>query len=60
MTHDGPAYVGEEYPISVIVTNDDDRALEVHMDVLLQPTEADDAGASYHPLFLCHLSDHGQ
>jgi hypothetical protein len=44
LSHDGPAYIGEEYPIVVSVINNDTRALDVHLDVLLQPSEADDAG----------------
>ena len=39
-----PAYIGEDYPILIDITNTDDRSLEVTLDVLLQPTEVDDAG----------------
>ncbi|KAL1746670.1 Gryzun, putative trafficking through golgi-domain-containing protein [Schizophyllum fasciatum] len=38
-----PAYIGEDYPIVIDITNTDDRSLEVTLDVLLQPTEVDDA-----------------
>ncbi|KAI5826272.1 hypothetical protein K523DRAFT_419385 [Schizophyllum commune Tattone D] len=38
-----PAYIGEDYPILIDITNTDDRSLEVTLDVLLQPTEVDDA-----------------
>lgn len=43
--HPAPAYVDEEYPIAINITNTDDRTFEVVLDVLLQPTEIDDAGA---------------
>ncbi|KAI0034857.1 Gryzun, putative trafficking through golgi-domain-containing protein, partial [Vararia minispora EC-137] len=42
-THPSPAYLDEEYPIVVNVTNTDDRSFDVLLDVLLQPTEIDDA-----------------
>lgn len=45
ISHDGPAYIGEEFPIDINITNEDDRELEVVLDVLLQPTEIDEAGA---------------
>ena len=47
ITHHGPAYLGEEFPIEIEVTNGDDRELEVVLDVLLQPTEIDEAGACF-------------
>jgi trafficking protein particle complex subunit 11 len=34
----------EEYPILIDITNTDDRDMEVVVDVLLQPTDIDDAG----------------
>ncbi|KAI0359646.1 hypothetical protein OH77DRAFT_1587090 [Trametes cingulata] len=43
ISHDGPAYIGEEFPIEVNITNEDDRELDVVLDVLLQPTEVDEA-----------------
>ncbi|KAJ6631526.1 Gryzun, putative trafficking through golgi-domain-containing protein [Mycena sp. CBHHK59/15] len=41
LTHKAPAYLNEDYPIVIEVTNADDRELEVVADVLLQPTEID-------------------
>ncbi|TRM69045.1 Gryzun, putative trafficking through golgi-domain-containing protein [Schizophyllum amplum] len=38
-----PAYIDEDYPVVIDVTNTFDRALEVTLDVLLQPAEIDDA-----------------
>ena len=56
ISHDGPAYIGEEFPIEVDVTNTDDRELDVTVDVLLQPTEIDEAGASsIYSLYGCAL-----
>ncbi|KAI0776280.1 Gryzun, putative trafficking through golgi-domain-containing protein [Trametes elegans] len=43
ISHDGPAYIGEEFPIDINITNEDDRDLDVVLDVLLQPTEIDEA-----------------
>ncbi|KAG7449712.1 uncharacterized protein BT62DRAFT_1002032 [Guyanagaster necrorhizus] len=43
LTHHSPACIDEVYPISIEVTNADNRELEVTMDILLQPTEVDDA-----------------
>lgn len=42
--HNSPAYLDEDYPIVIDITNADDRELDVVVDVLLQPTEIDDAG----------------
>jgi len=39
-----PAFLDEEYPIVIKITNDDDRALDVILDILLQPSEIDEAG----------------
>jgi hypothetical protein len=44
LVHQAPAYLDEEYPIAIDITNMDDRPLEVVVDVLLQPTEIDHAG----------------
>ena len=44
-SHHEPALLDEAYPIVVEITNTDDRALDVVVDVLLQPTEVDEAGA---------------
>ncbi|KAI9511510.1 Gryzun, putative trafficking through golgi-domain-containing protein [Russula earlei] len=41
--HQSPAYLDEEYPIVIGVNNEDDRPLDVLLDVLLQPTEIDEA-----------------
>ncbi|KAF9560978.1 hypothetical protein CPC08DRAFT_817945 [Agrocybe pediades] len=41
--HHAPAYLDEDYPIEVEVTNIDTRELDVVLNVLLQPTEIDDA-----------------
>ncbi|OCH86086.1 hypothetical protein OBBRIDRAFT_890731 [Obba rivulosa] len=43
LAHHAPAYLGEEYPIVVEVCNTDERELDMVMDVLLQPTEYDEA-----------------
>ncbi|KAK0494835.1 Gryzun, putative trafficking through golgi-domain-containing protein [Armillaria luteobubalina] len=43
LTHHAPACIDEVYPIVIEVTNADNRELEVTMDLLLQPTEVDDA-----------------
>ncbi|KAI0365604.1 hypothetical protein BV20DRAFT_1056347 [Pilatotrama ljubarskyi] len=43
ISHDGPAYIGEEFPIEINIANEDDRELDVVLDVLLQPTEVDEA-----------------
>ena len=48
LIHQSPAYLDEEYPIVISVINEDDRPLDVLLDVLLQPTEIDEAGASDH------------
>ena len=42
--HDAPAYLDQDYPITVEVTNNDIRDLGVVVNILLQPTEIDDAG----------------
>ncbi len=46
LSHNGPAYLSEEFPIEINVTNNDDRELAIVVDVLLHPTEIDEAGAS--------------
>ncbi|KAI9441462.1 Foie gras liver health family 1-domain-containing protein [Lactarius indigo] len=38
-----PAYLDEEYPIVINITNEDVRALDVILDILLQPSEIDEA-----------------
>ena len=42
--HDAPAYLDQDYPITIEVTNIDVRDLGVVVNILLQPTEIDDAG----------------
>ena len=49
LSHNGPAYIGEEFPIEINVTNHDERELAIIVDVLLQPTEIDEAGTSRNP-----------
>jgi hypothetical protein len=44
LMHQTPAYLDEEYPIVISITNEDDRALDVILDILLQPSEIDEAG----------------
>ena len=44
LTHDAPAYLDEAYPVTIEVTNADDRTLEVVADILLQPSEIEGAG----------------
>lgn len=44
LVHQSPAYLDEEYPIVINIINEDDRPLDVLLDVLLQPTEIDEAG----------------
>ncbi|KAH9942206.1 Foie gras liver health family 1-domain-containing protein [Epithele typhae] len=43
IVHEGPAYLGEEFPIEINVTNVDDRELDVVVDVLLQPSDIDES-----------------
>ncbi|KAF8663656.1 hypothetical protein AX16_000898 [Volvariella volvacea WC 439] len=43
VSHQTPAYLNEEFPILLDITNDDEQELEVILDVLLQPTEIDEA-----------------
>lgn len=51
--HHSPAYLDENYPITIEVTNADIKNLEVVLDVLLQPTDVDGAGKpSVYPLAL--------
>ncbi|KDQ50908.1 hypothetical protein JAAARDRAFT_41691 [Jaapia argillacea MUCL 33604] len=41
LTHQEPAYLDEEYPIVIDITNTDDRDLDIMVDVLLHPAEID-------------------
>lgn len=43
LSHQAPALLDEEYPIVIEITNIDERHLDVVIDVLLQPTEVDQA-----------------
>ncbi|PCH35565.1 glutathione transferase omega-1 [Wolfiporia cocos MD-104 SS10] len=43
ISYNSPAYLGEEFPIVINVTNADDREMDVVVDALLQPTEVDEA-----------------
>lgn len=45
VTHHAPAYLGEEFPVTVDVTNVDDRDFDVVVDVLLHPLEVEHASA---------------
>ncbi|KAF9228502.1 hypothetical protein BS17DRAFT_773840 [Gyrodon lividus] len=42
-SHQELALLDEEYPITIEITNNDDRHLDVDVDVLLQPAEVDEA-----------------
>lgn len=50
-SHQEPALLDEAYSIVVEITNKDDRVLDLVVDVLLQPTEVDEAGVSQRALF---------
>ena len=43
LSHPTPAYLDEEYPVTISVTNVDDHDLSIVVDILLQPAE-DDTG----------------
>lgn len=45
ITHSGPAYLDEECPITIKITNVDDKVLDVTFDVMLHPPEDDSSGA---------------
>ncbi|KAI0724685.1 Gryzun, putative trafficking through golgi-domain-containing protein [Fomitopsis betulina] len=47
VTYNAPAYIGEEFPIVIDVSNQDDKELEMVVDALLQPTEYDELGENY-------------
>jgi hypothetical protein len=42
--HEDPAYLDQDYPITIEVTNIDIRDLDIVVNILLQPTEIDHAG----------------
>ena len=55
-SHHSPAYLDEQYPIVVNITNNDERELAISLDVLLQP--GDDGSGEYYPsLVLGQKSD---
>ncbi|KAG6920032.1 hypothetical protein DXG01_010100 [Tephrocybe rancida] len=43
LAHESPAYLNEEYPITIEITNIDDRPFDVVVNVLIPPTEIDGA-----------------
>ena len=43
----GPAYLDEEYPITIKITNADGKELDVTFDVILHPPEDDLSGVVY-------------
>ena len=47
ISHSGPAYLDEEYPITIKITNVDDKELDVTFDVILHPPEDDSSGMLY-------------
>ena len=49
ISHSGPAYLDEECPITIKITNVDDKVLDVTFDVMLHPSEDDSSGALYEP-----------
>ena len=53
LSQQAPAYLGEEYPIEIDITNDDTRELDITVDILLLPSEYDDSGAYF--FFYFHL-----
>jgi hypothetical protein len=55
LAHQSPAYFDEEYPIVISIINDDYRTLDVVLDVLLQPTDIDEAGMSYYQTRTFHI-----
>lgn len=46
VSHRSPAMLDEQYPITVNVTNNDDRELSVTIDVLIQPGDDDSGGCN--------------
>ncbi|KAH8087832.1 Gryzun, putative trafficking through golgi-domain-containing protein [Cristinia sonorae] len=45
VAHNSPAYLGEDYPVTLDITNLDDRELNVVVDVLLHPLEVEHASS---------------
>ena len=44
ISHSGPAYLDEECPIDIKITNTDEKKLDVTFDVILHPPEDDSSG----------------
>ena len=44
ISYGGPAYLNEEFPITIKITNVDDKELDVTFDVILHPPEDDSSG----------------
>ena len=47
ISHVAPAYLEEEYPIVIEVTNLDNKELDIVADIMLQPTEIEGASKCY-------------
>ena len=43
----GPAYLDEAYPITIKITNTDDKELDVTFEVILHPPEDDSSGKAH-------------
>lgn len=52
-----PAHLGKGYPIVIVVANTDNRALDAHIDLLLQPSKIDNASVCFVLPFLLTLND---
>ena len=44
ISHSGPAYLDEECPLTIKITNVDDKVLDVTFDVMLHPPEDESSG----------------
>lgn len=55
LSHQAPAFLDEEYPIVISVTNGDDRDMDITVDVLLQPTDIDHASESLFMALDCSI-----
>ena len=51
ISHSGPAYLDEECPLTIKITNVDDKVLDVTFDVMLHPPEDDSSGVLYRLLY---------
>lgn len=47
ISQSGPAYLDEDYPITIQITNADNKELDVTFDVILHPPEDDSSGMVY-------------